>query len=104
MYFDIYSSKNYDISTSSQLQTRMKLHTRPTEPATIYGSDVGARYAASALKMSVAMLVPSAAFGPCVLSITIESCCDLSYAAMPAYPLKTGFWSTHVPAMAIPSP
>ena len=32
MYFDIHASKNYDIPTSSQLQTRMKLHTRSTEP------------------------------------------------------------------------
>jgi hypothetical protein len=70
----------------------------------VFGALVGARYAASALKMSVAMLVPSAAFGPCVLSITIESCCDGRYAAIPSYPLKTGFCNTHPLRTATPSP
>jgi hypothetical protein len=70
----------------------------------VFGALVGARYAVSALKMSVAMLVPFAAFGPCVLSITIESCCDGRDAAIPSYPLKTGFCNTHPLPTATPSP
>jgi hypothetical protein len=56
------------------------------------------------MKMSVAMPTPSVAFGPCVFSITTEIFCDGSYAAIPAYPLKTGFWTTQPSATAIPSP
>jgi hypothetical protein len=39
-----------------------------------------------------------------VLSITIESCCDGRYAAIPSYPLKTGFCNTHPLPTATPSP